>query len=49
MFRSHSYYFWVPIVGPFLGAIFGVLVYDKLIGANLPDPETPSPAGEMAA
>lgn len=48
VFKSHSYYFWVPIAGPFVGAILGLLVYDNLIGKNLPDPETPSPPGEMA-
>jgi glycerol uptake facilitator protein len=36
-FTAHNYYFWVPIVGPLLGGIFGALVYKKLIRAYLPD------------
>jgi len=29
-------YFWVPIVGPIVGAQIGALVYDKVITVNLP-------------
>jgi MIP family channel proteins len=31
-FRAGDYYFWVPIVGPHLGAIIGSLGYELLIG-----------------
>jgi glycerol uptake facilitator protein len=29
---SFSWYFWVPIVGPLIGGIIGVLIYDLFIG-----------------
>lgn len=29
---SFSWYFWVPIIGPLIGGIIGVLVYDLFIG-----------------
>lgn len=29
---SFSWYFWVPIVGPLLGGVIGVLIYDLFIG-----------------
>ncbi|MGW0228374.1 MIP/aquaporin family protein [Actinopolymorpha singaporensis] len=29
---AFSWYFWIPIVGPFAGGVIGVLVYDYLIG-----------------
>jgi glycerol uptake facilitator protein len=29
---SFSWYFWVPIVGPLVGGVIGVLVYDWFIG-----------------
>ena len=27
MFRANNYYFWVPVVGPTLGGIIGVWLY----------------------
>ncbi|MFT4110038.1 hypothetical protein [Propionicimonas sp.] len=27
-----SWYFWVPIVGPLIGGVIGVLIYDWFIG-----------------
>jgi glycerol uptake facilitator protein len=29
-------YFWIPIVGPIIGGLIGVALYDLLIGRNLP-------------
>jgi glycerol uptake facilitator protein len=29
-------YFWVPILGPIVGAQIGAIVYDKVISKNLP-------------
>jgi glycerol uptake facilitator protein len=29
---SFSWYFWIPIVGPLIGAVIGVFLYDLLIG-----------------
>ena len=36
-FTAHNYYFWVPIIGPLLGGVFGAVVYKKFIRAYLPD------------
>jgi glycerol uptake facilitator-like aquaporin len=35
VFTSHNGYFWVPIVGPFLGAVIGILLYDLAIAPHL--------------
>ncbi|KAI1306430.1 hypothetical protein EDD11_004761 [Mortierella claussenii] len=37
-FSRQSFYFWVPIVAPFLGAITGAFIYDFLIYASGPSP-----------
>ncbi|MBS1698220.1 MAG: aquaporin, partial [Actinobacteria bacterium] len=29
---SFSWYFWVPIVGPLIGGVIGVIIYDLFIG-----------------
>ena len=31
-----SYYFWVPIIGPFIGGAIGAYIYDFFIGGSLP-------------
>jgi len=31
VFRANHYWFWVPIVGPLIGGVFGIYVYDRLI------------------
>jgi glycerol uptake facilitator protein len=31
VFSVHNYFFWVPIVGPVVGAIIGVWLYQGLI------------------
>jgi MIP family channel proteins len=31
-----SYFFWIPIIGPHLGAILGALIYQALIGIHWP-------------
>ena len=35
-FSSKSYWFWVPIVGPHIGAILGTFLYDLLIYLHWP-------------
>src|SRR4051794_32348476 len=30
------FYFWVPIIGPFIGGLIGAGLYDLLVGRNLP-------------
>lgn len=39
---SFSWYFWVPIVGPLIGGVIGILIYDLFIGDILHarDPQT---------
>lgn len=32
VFTANNYYFWIPIVGPFIGGPLGAIVYDKLVG-----------------
>lgn len=44
-----SLYFWVPIVGPLIGAPIGVFLYDKLVGRFLPDEESAEEATEEPA
>lgn len=34
-FRANTYWFFVPICAPFLGAVVGVLVYQLMIGYHL--------------
>ncbi|KAG0083706.1 glycerol channel, partial [Podila epicladia] len=38
VFTESSWYFWVPIVAPFLGAISGAFIYDFLVYASGPSP-----------
>ena len=48
---SFSWYFWVPIVGPLIGGVIGVLIYDWFIGdvlharARQMEPTPPGRAG----
>ncbi|GAA55323.1 Aquaporin-3 [Clonorchis sinensis] len=41
-FSAGQYHFWVPIVGPYLGAVLGALGYELTIGVHIgtPDKET---------
>jgi glycerol uptake facilitator protein len=39
VFSSHGWYFWIPIVGPLIGGIAGIWLYDLLIKPNLPADE----------
>jgi glycerol uptake facilitator protein len=48
VFQSHKYYFWVPIVGPLVGGILGIWVYDILIAPNLPRETEDAPPGTVA-
>lgn len=43
VFRSHNWYFWVPIVGPLIGGVFGAWLYDIAISQRLPEQVEPSP------
>lgn len=39
VFRAGNYWFWVPIVGPLIGGVVGVTVYDSLIARWYPPTE----------
>src|SRR5438270_56477 len=47
VFRSHGWYFWVPIVGPLAGGIAGACLYDLAIARQLPPADEPSPPGRI--
>jgi glycerol uptake facilitator protein len=47
-FRSHDGYFWVPIVAPLVGGIFGATLYDLAIRPHLLPADEPSPPGELS-
>jgi glycerol uptake facilitator protein len=49
VFASHGAYFWVPIVGPMLGGVAGLFLYDGLIAPHLPREDEPAPPGTVAA
>jgi glycerol uptake facilitator protein len=44
---SFSNYFWIPIIGPLVGGVIGVLVYDWFIGDVLHSRATPPPPGRV--
>lgn len=48
VFTSHGSYFWVPVVAPLAGGVFGALLYDLAIRANLPPAQAPSPPGRLS-
>lgn len=43
---TFSNYFWVPIVGPLIGGVIGVLIYDFFIGDVLYARNRPAPPGK---
>ncbi len=40
VFRAGNAWWWVPIVGPCVGAVLGAWVYDALVGKRIPDRAT---------
>jgi glycerol uptake facilitator protein len=48
VFRSHGYYFWIPIVAPLAGGLAGTYLYDFAIHRHLPPKDDPSPPGTLA-
>jgi glycerol uptake facilitator protein len=45
---SFSNYFWIPIIGPLVGGVIGVLVYDWFIGDVLHARAMPPPPGRVS-
>ncbi|VDM77995.1 unnamed protein product [Strongylus vulgaris] len=37
VFTYHNYYFWIPIIAPLIGGVFGAWLYHIFVGAHLPD------------
>ncbi|KAK6037152.1 hypothetical protein COOONC_25343 [Cooperia oncophora] len=35
---SKHYYFWIPVIAPFFGAVLAAWSYHIFIGAHIPDP-----------
>ncbi|GCB77624.1 aquaporin-3-like [Scyliorhinus torazame] len=35
VFSAGNYWFWIPIVAPLLGSVFGILVYQLMVGIHL--------------
>src|SRR5262245_4112357 len=48
VFVSHNHYFWVPIVAPLAGGMFGAALYDLVIQPLLPPAAEPSPPGRLS-
>jgi glycerol uptake facilitator protein len=48
VFQSHGYYFWVPVVAPLAGGVFGALLYDLAIRPLLPPSDVPTPPGRLS-
>ncbi|VDQ04006.1 unnamed protein product [Trichobilharzia regenti] len=43
-FTSGDYFFWIPILGPYIGALIGAILYELTIGIHLDrKPVSPSP------
>ncbi|KAI1723114.1 major intrinsic protein [Ditylenchus destructor] len=34
VFSAHDYYFWIPIIGPIIGALFGTWIYKLFVGVH---------------
>jgi glycerol uptake facilitator-like aquaporin len=37
VFSTSNYFFWVPLIGPFIGAILAAIIYTLMIGNSLHD------------
>ncbi|RUL86203.1 MIP/aquaporin family protein [Tautonia sociabilis] len=49
VFRTHDASFWIPIVGPLIGGVLGILAYDLLVHPHLPEESEPAPAGRIVS
>lgn len=49
VFQTHGGYFWIPIVGPLVGGVLGILLYDLVVHPHLPAEDESTPPGRVAA
>ena len=45
--QNGDFYFWVPIIGPFIGGLVGTALYDLLVGRSLPLAEEDQEVGRV--
>lgn len=48
VFQTHDGYYWIPIVGPLVGGVVGIFVYDFAVRPHLPPEDQPGPPGRLA-
>jgi glycerol uptake facilitator-like aquaporin len=41
VFRSHGWYFWVPMAAPLVGGVAGAWAYDLFLAKHLPSADEP--------
>ncbi|KAI6226833.1 Aquaporin-10 [Aphelenchoides besseyi] len=47
LFTAYDYYFWIPLVGPFIGALIGTWIYKLFVGIHGADDEITITSGKV--